>query len=423
MDVNIASIFHSIGLMGFFTSRAFLPAFLSALTLRLGPEWSWLAETGLFEHAATSPTWFTHNATITVLGILSALEIAADKSPEARQILNNVDKYSKTALAIVTQVGIATTTDIKFVEETLQKSGFVEQFFALVIGAGVYFMASIRSTLMDFISASDEDDDIGVQRLISWAEDVWVTGGVFFLLLYPAVMLALIGFVMGVMFGVRKYAEWAEERSKLPCKQCEEPVYPCAIACQNCATKTDSPKHIGFFGQSKPYPAKDPAHHPHHLVEKKRCPVCATRLPERNPRQVCEACKNELMKDPKFAQEYIDYISAHLPKVLIVSALFSLIPVVGLIPGVIYYRYALVGPFRRYIPWGRSLLLKWLIRILFFILIWFQLIPGLGGVVVPLMALVSYLTYRSAFASMAFADSPASQTADQTEGPAPSQPA
>ncbi len=83
-----------------------------------------------------------------------------------------------------------------------------------------------------------------------------------------------------------------------------------------------------------------------------------------------------------------------------VSLLFSLVPVVGLIPGVIYYRLALVAPFRRYIPRGRTLLLRWGIWLLFLVLVLLQWVPLLGGLVVPTMALVSYKVYRTAFTAM-----------------------
>jgi len=43
---------------------------------------------------------------------------------------------------------------------------------------------------------------------------------------------------------------------------------------------------------------------------------------------------------------------------------------------------------------------KWLIRIFFFVLIAFQWVPGLGGFVVPVMALVSYISYRATFNSV-----------------------
>jgi hypothetical protein len=58
---------------------------------------------------------------------------------------------------------------------------------------------------------------------------------------------------------------------------------------------------------------------------------------------------------------------------------------------------AIVAPFRRYIPLGKRLVLKWLIRLFFFFLIAIQWVPLLGGFVVPVMAIVNYGAYRSAF--------------------------
>jgi hypothetical protein len=78
----------------------------------------------------------------------------------------------------------------------------------------------------------------------------------------------------------------------------------------------------------------------------------------------------------------------------------SLIPVIGLIPGVIYYRLALVAPFRRYIPMTHNFVAKWSIRLLFFALVSMQIVPGLGGFVVPIMAMVSFLVYRTTFCKM-----------------------
>jgi hypothetical protein len=172
------------------------------------------------------------------------------------------------------------------------------------------------------------------------------------------------------------------------------------MACPSCRTAVDQPKAIGFFGGSKQQPDTNLDAHPYRLVEKKRCPACATRFARRTPRQTCAACSHELFADADFARKYADRVGRRLPLVLLVSFLFSLIPVVGLIPGVIYYRLTLIAPYRRYIPLSRSFVLKWVIRIFFFVLIAFQWVPGLGGFVVPVMALVSYVSYRGTFHRM-----------------------
>jgi len=59
----------------------------------------------------------------------------------------------------------------------------------------------------------------------------------------------------------------------------------------------------------------------------------------------------------------------------------------------------LVGPFRRYLPRGRNMLLRWGLRLLFVLLIALQWIPVAGGLVIPVMALLSYTVYRNAFAA------------------------
>ena len=92
-------------------------------------------------------------------------------------------------------------------------------------------------------------------------------------------------------------------------------------------------------------------------------------------------------------------IAKRLPLVLGVGALLSAIPIIGLIPGVIYYRMALVAPFRRYLPWGKSFVAKWAIRLVLFLLIAVQWIPAVGIVTVPAMALISFFAYRGLFRS------------------------
>jgi hypothetical protein len=106
------------------------------------------------------------------------------------------------------------------------------------------------------------------------------------------------------------------------------------------------------------------------------------------------------MSEPEFTHVYTAYIGRRLPVVLMVCALFSLVPILGLIFGTIYYRIELVMPFSQYLPMGRRFLLRWAIRLLFVALIFLQIIPLVGAVVVPVMALISYLAYRGAYTSL-----------------------
>ena len=107
------------------------------------------------------------------------------------------------------------------------------------------------------------------------------------------------------------------------------------------------------------------------------------------------------MGDPRFARDYIASIDRRVPSVLVVCFLLGLIPVLGVIPGVIYYRLSIVAPFRRYIPPGRGLLLRWVVRLAVLVLVAFQWVPVAGGLAVPSMALINYVAYRSAYRRLA----------------------
>jgi hypothetical protein len=393
MDV----LLQGLGSIGFFAARAFLPAFMTALALRVGPGLPWLADSELLKSLPDAPTWFTAWPTIALLGLLAAAEMAASRSTDARALLDQFDHWLKPALAVLTYLGIASAADAGFIEGTLKKAGMGDWLPALGIGAATFWLGNLRGSLLELLSDSDEDDDAGVRGMISWAEDLWAAAGPILLVLFPLAMAALVGLATLVMYLMRKRAERREDASRTPCAQCGTPTYRCAVRCAQCGAAVAEPAAVGFFGTSLPTPAPDREAHPYRLVEKKRCSVCATRLKERDANQRCPACGHALLTDPAFVERYLAVVAGRVPQVLLVCLVCSLVPIAGLLPGVIYYRLALVAPFRRYIPRGRSLLMKWGMRLLFLALVSIQWIPAVGGVVVPIMALVNYFAWREMF--------------------------
>jgi hypothetical protein len=398
--VSIDLILQAFGSSTFFASRAFLPAFLTALSLRYGQHIPMIQGLELIENAAASPTWFTHGGVIGLLGALSTLEFAATKNADARQIMDQIDAYSKTAMAAGTSSGLLSVADSAFIED-IQKAGLTDGWLPVLAAAPVFFFATLRGSVFAFLAEADTDDELGVQKLLAWLEDAYVTFGFFALLLYPAVMIPLLGLGIFTLFLIQKGLEKREAATQIPCASCGEKIFPCATACYHCDAAVESPTEVGALGQPKSTPATDPANQAYRLVSKKRCPSCATRLTERSVDQTCSTCGHQLNGDPDFANQYSEYISSRLPGTLLVTGLFSLIPIVGLIPGVIYYRLTLVAPFRGYIPFTKRLLIKFLIAILFFFLIALQIMPGIGVVSVPLMALTNFLSHRSAYLALA----------------------
>src|SRR5207248_528566 len=93
--VSLPLFLQGLGSIGVFASRAFLPAFVTAVLLRFGPHAPWLTHAGLIPHIRAVPTWFTSDTSLVILGVLAALEIIAERFPEAAAILAEVHDYLK----------------------------------------------------------------------------------------------------------------------------------------------------------------------------------------------------------------------------------------------------------------------------------------------------------------------------------------
>lgn len=396
--MNLTALFQSVGSVGFFSSRVFLPAFLSALLLRFGHQIPFIDHTHLLAHATHAPTWFTSNITLAALGVLSILEILAQKNVEARRLLTEFDVYLKSGLALLTAFGVVSSTDASFVQQTAHAGGLGNAVIPLIAALGTWRVAIFRRDVMNAVLDHVEGTHLDV--MINWLEEAWVTFGMLFLVLFPVLMLITIGIAAGVLHLLRKRLEVREDQTRIACVQCGTAVYACAIACPSCKTVNPQPAAIGFLGQSKPYPTGDLANHPYRLAEKRRCPRCAGRLKIRDPFHACAACADASRTQADFTQAYIDYIGRRVPFVLGVSFLMGLVPILGLIVGTIYYRMEIVLPFSQYLPMGRRFLLRWGIRLLFIVMIFLQLIPLLGAFVVPLMAMISFTAYRKSFRSL-----------------------
>lgn len=398
--MDLTTLITLTGASGFFASRAFVPAFFTAFLIRYGHLMPFLGEQEFFQITGREPTWFTNNFTILALGILALIEVGATKVPEAQEVLDGIHKYAKTGMAALAALGILGSGDIDFIENTISQAGTLDMVLAAIVAGGVYGLNLLRSGFMEVLIMADPDDDLGLRNLISWFEDVWSSAGIFLLILYPLLILAVLGILIGFVYLARKWAEHREDAARKPCPSCGEPVYGSALACQACHAQMPDPRDVGFLGQTVDRPAGDRPAHALRLVSKRRCSSCATRVKERRLPQSCPACGHEILQEPARQEAYLAAVRQRLPKVLGITFLMSLIPAVGVIPGIIYYRIQLIAPLRTYIPASTGFLLKWVIRLIFLLLITVQLVPGVGGFMVPAMALISYVLYSGFFRRM-----------------------
>lgn len=398
MDLTV--FIHSLSASGLFSARAFLPAFVTALLLRFGPGVPLLQDLPILQGVTGVPTWFTHDATLIGLGLLALAEILAVKTETGEEVLGLLERYLKPAMAVLCFLGVLSVRDRQVVEGLVNpgvEAGLGDGLWAVGSGLLVAWMTVLRARFREVFKAIDEDDDLGWRQLASWAEDLAVSGGLLVLVFYPLLMLMLLGVVLAVLQAASLFLDRRERRRRGACAVCGAALHRSALCCPGCGQDQDRPAAVGFFGQSLEYPAADRAALSLHLAEKRRCPCCATRLPLRRPRQACPGCGRDPFAEAAFRERYIAMVSGRLAPTLGLGFLCSLVPVVGLVPGVILCRQALTGPFSRYLPGGRRLLARWGLRLVFVVLLSIQWLPVLGGVVVPLIGALGFVVYRRAF--------------------------
>lgn len=408
-SASLTTVLTGVNSVGLFASRAFVSAFAVAALLKWGPQIGFINSTGLLSQIHSVPSWFTHDITVTVLGLLAALEIAATKSADARAVLIEVDQFLKSGMAFVSTLGVTgiiNANDEAVIREIIAwqepvRAGLGEDALSFIVAAltagGVWVSCTVRRNLLGTLAEADPDDDTMIGGLLSWLEDIWALVGTLLLILFPIVMLVITAIVFSFIALLQWRAKRREEQSKVACTSCGESMYRTAVACPSCAAPNTEVHAVGWLGQSKETLARNPKAQPVRLTQKQRCPVCATQLAPRQLRQSCSACQHALFADEADVKAYLATLDERLPRVLVVTALLSLIPVVGLIPAIMVYRLRLTSPLRRYLSLARRVPLSLGLKLLFIVLIWVQVIPGIGAVAVPIMATLSYGTYRRSF--------------------------
>ena len=393
--MHASAFIHSLGTLGVFPSRAFLPAFVTALILRFGDSIPLVTQAGLADRVDT-PSWFISNTSLAVLGILSCLECWATKNADVRDLLDQFDGFVKALMTLLTCFGVSSVHDAELVR-AIQQAGISGGFFGLMAAGMVFVLTSGRRSVYELLTDIDADDSLGLQRLCSWVEDAWVVLGAIMLLVFPLLMILLTAIVFGLLYLWQKSAQRREERLRVPCTSCGNPIYRCAIACAACGIDNPQPCAVNWLGLPELDRLADLRRHALHLIAVRRCPSCASRLKQKRPRQACEVCRCEVFSGEAQLADYLQLVHARVLRTLLVCLAFGFVPVLGVVPAIVFYRVHLISPLRRYVPFGSALLAKWLGRLACFAVLSVQWIPLLGIGSLPIMATINYVIYRSAF--------------------------
>ena len=186
---------YSFGVVPLFTSRAFLPLFASAIAGRYGSEWAWLAKQAGIELIGALPPWVMFDSTLVTLGILALIEVIAGKIPEARLLYATYEsKIKAIAAALVcfflvygsmTELPEPDPTILAGIIPEMDWNEYLAYGWSLLIGTVVWFMANLRRIIIGFLTEMDGDDDLGLQKLLSWMEDGIGFIGVLFVIIFP----------------------------------------------------------------------------------------------------------------------------------------------------------------------------------------------------------------------------------------------
>ncbi len=402
--MNLTTILYSLASIPMFASRPFLAAFVTALLARFGDHIPWLKDSHVVQALSHAPDWFQSTTTLLVLALLATGEVLASKNADVRAVMQDIDGWVKAAVSLAVTLALVDSETLREIK-AIQRNGFgPESLIAVAIAAGTFFVAFLRRAALWIIHLVDDDDDIGLQTMLNWIENTWTVSGLLFIVVFPVVAIVLSALTTLGLWWAKRWNEKREESSKVPCAKCAAPILPHATRCHACRAEVAAPRAVSVFGTPKDKPCADLSRQRFELIGRKRCPVCANRLRKRTVQQACETCRALTFANDEEFRAYLAALSSRLPKTLAISFGFSAIPIVGVIPGVLYYRLTLISGLRGYVPPVRGCISRFLLMLIRWVLIAFQPIPVIGALVVPLMCLSSYLIYRRALVGRAVKD-------------------
>jgi hypothetical protein len=313
--------------------------------------------------------------------------------------LHEIHGYLKAGMAALTYLGVLNATDRAAVGPMIQQAGLFDFLPVLAVSAGTFLASQLRSKIIGPLIDADEDDDLGLQRLLRWGGDLWAAFGPIALIVLPLLTIAFFGLAALILILIERRVESMGDRMKVACVKCGQLIHPSALSCPFCKAPVDGPRDINLLGMPRKTLA-NVASLPYRLAAVKRCPSCATRFKRREIDPTCGACGHRPFENPSFVGSYITSIDRRVPMVLVGCFVLGLIPILGVIPGVIYYRLVIVAPYRRYIPTGRGFVLRWGVRLAVVLLVACQWVPVAGGLALPTMGLINYAAYRTAYRTL-----------------------
>ena len=386
-------LLHAIGTIPLFASRAFLPAFLTALLFRFPSFFNALPFIEVGEPSAE--LFITKTPVLIVLGLLAVLEILADKNTDIKTLWIQAEPFLKPIIYSIMLLGVV-DNDSEAIMQGIYQAGFGEYVMIFFTAGAVYGLTILRVSIQEWLLEIDGDGDLFLNFIFSSIEDTFVFFGFLFLLASGTVAICFFGIGVGILYLWQRKIKSNEEKQKTTCTSCQHKNPPFALECSNCHSPQSQVYKIGFLGQKKEEQISNDTNtrkkHTLRLLTQERCGYCA----EKTNKKVCPNCRKEhILTSSENRKAYIMLVQKRYALWLPLSVGLGFIPILGIAIAVLGANLYVFAPLKRQIPKVKAVGVQILTKLLLFCVIFFGSIAGF--ILAPLYCSIRFFVWRTAF--------------------------
>jgi hypothetical protein len=351
------------------------------------------------------PEFVTSPMFLIVMAVLAVVEKRISQSPSFQDIWVHNEAKIKGTCALVITFFMFDETSNQIINSVFAASpdapsssdNFflrLENAWTAFIGFSTWLLTAIRSSILRFLIEADHDDTMGVRRFIGRLEGLLGIFGPLVFIILPVIAVSFVGIAFGIMGLLKWRVRQVEKRHEQPCPNCQHNNHMSAPHCGNCNATLTNVRDVGFMGLSKmAVPALEEKLHLQRLLQANRCSYCAGKSSNQGISSHCKTCDRMLFANKEAVDIYLKNVRKKLPITFLVTSACGFFPIIGLIPGIIFYRLYLISNLKVYVHSGSGFFIRILLRIFFLILILWNMTPFFGFVSIPIMAFANYVMY------------------------------
>jgi hypothetical protein len=393
-------------------SLGIVPYLSGRTTLALGILLAWFAMRGVFAEGEFSPRAIALGiaagfGSIAVQAIVTRVrELLVSLFDPVREFMRRLDLLYVTVAAMAVtayMLGMLGSLMAGAVSQSTASGSEVlvagltsEALIVLGVGGLAYTFARLRAWLADLFDQLPLSEELGVRRVLLFAESLLTLAGLVVALVLPLVgvfaMLLLLALLVGLGGLLRRVARGGHGA----CAGCGGMLHLAAQACRHCGASR-VPRRIGMLGRVLDGSPADIARHQLSLLASRRCPSCAERLVHKQGHTSCSGCGSRAFRDPDEARAFVHHADRRIAVLAALFALLGLVPVIGLAVALVLWKLSASGALSAFSGWRGRLSTRIVQGLTLFALAALQSVP-IGGALAALAAVaVKHLWARRSF--------------------------